>query len=393
MLVSTPPKPNPKLIAWARHEAGYDVQRVAKRLAVKPKQVAGWEGTGKPPTVRQLMNLAAFLQRPLGLFFQEELPRVTPLAAEYRHLPTVVPGQESPELRLAIRHMLARRENALDLIEELGDDVPDFTLRAHLSEDPCQVGGRLRDRIGITTSQQGEFRDGWQAWREWRSAIEGIGVLVFMFPRVHMDEVRGISLLRTPLPVAAVNTKEVTESRAYTALHEVVHLMLVMAKEESSALDDRRSAEELQALERFAEVAASHALVPEDALADAVGGNPPTDVDGMRSLAGRFKITPLAAATRLRESGYLTWTQYNAWRDLWNAYLEQFPPRKGGFATPVSKTLGRGGRMFAQLVLEAFDTHRITTADAARYLDLRPDHFDKLRQRLVAGSSAETPDE
>ena len=46
--------------------------------------------------------------------------------------PGIEPGHESPELRLALRQMLNRRENAINLMEELGEPIPDFSLRAHL---------------------------------------------------------------------------------------------------------------------------------------------------------------------------------------------------------------------------------------------------------------------
>ena len=139
MLVSDPPPPNPMMLAWARGEAGYDIARVAKRLQVRPEQVQGWE-SGKPPTVRQLMNLAAFLRRPLSLFFQAEPPKVSPLAAEYRRLPGVVPGSESPEFRRAVRDMLARSRLVLDLLDELGQEMPKFSMTAHMHEDPKIVG-------------------------------------------------------------------------------------------------------------------------------------------------------------------------------------------------------------------------------------------------------------
>jgi len=196
-----PPKPNPNLIAWARRESGYDVPRVARRLSVKPEQVEGWEGTGRPPTLRQLMNLASFLERPLSLFFQDAPPRVVPIASEYRRLANVSPGQESPELRLAIRHMVTRRQDALTLMEELDNDIPEFTLRTHLRDDPRHVGDQLREKVGVTVAQQEGWRDGWQAWREWRSAIEQVAVLVFMFPKVELTEARGVALLRVMSPL------------------------------------------------------------------------------------------------------------------------------------------------------------------------------------------------
>lgn len=60
--------------------------------------------------------------------------------------------------------------------------------------------------------------------------------------------------------------------------------------------------------------------------------------------------------------------------------------RTGGFATPVDKTLGRAGRPFTKLVLEAMASNRITSDQAARHLDLKFQHFGKLRDALRARS-------
>jgi hypothetical protein len=40
------------------------------------------------------------------------------------------------------------------------------------------------------------------------------------------------------------------------------------------------------------------------------------------------------------------------------------------------------------VVLEAMDTNRITAVQAARYLDLRFDHFEKLRVELRKGTAS-----
>jgi len=168
--------------------------------------------------------------------------------------------------------------------------------------------------------------------------------------------------------------------------------MLANAREESTALAEARGPEQFEQIERFAEVAASYAQAPEQAFEDAVGQAPPMDIPGMQKLANRFKMTPLAAATRLRESGRISWDQYNSWRASWSQFVGDIPV-SSGFATPVSKTIGRGGRMFSQLVFEALDANRLTMVEAARALTLRTDHFDTLRHRLVSGSAAEASDE
>ena len=141
-------------------------------------------------------------------------------------------------------------------------------------------------------------------------------------------------------------------------------------------------------VERFAENVASHVLIPERVLKDVASGL--SDVRAwrladVRSIARRFKVTPLAMATRLRESRFMSWPQYNAWRTEWDAYVATLRPRRGGIATPVEKAVNRAGRPFAALVLEALAANRITSVDASRYLDLKFEHFEKLGDHLREG--------
>lgn len=388
---------NPSLLAWARGESGYTVDKIAKRLNVTEERILAWEAGERQPTLRQVENLARFLHRPLSVFFMPRPPQLPALAAEYRRLPDVEPGHESPELRLALRQMLTRRENALNLMGELGQAISEFSLRAHLRESPTEVGRRLRVAMGVEVATQLGWTNEWEAWRAWRGAVEQMGVLVFQFPKVSLAEVRGLALLRTPMPVAAVNGKEMPAAKAFTLCHEVVHLMLAASDEEASAARERRRGNEWMDVERFAEVAASHALVPEDALGSVIGElglqRAEWGIENVRRVAKKFHITPLAAATRLRESGFMAWAQYNQWLDQWQAYVAALPPRSGGFTTPMEKAVNRAGRPFAQLVLEALSVNRITSVDASRYLDLKFEHFDKLRAHLTSRPGGISSDE
>lgn len=388
---------SPAVLLWARQESGYEPERAAQRLGVKPERIAEWESGKKMPTMRQLENLAQFYHRPLSLFFQPKPPSIPQLAAEYRRLPGIVPGQESPELRLALRKMSSRRETMLQLLVELGESTPVFDLVAHLTEAPSVVAERLRTALGVTPEEQRDWANEWQAWSAWRAAVERIGVLVFQFPKVPLDEARGLSLLRSPLPVAAINPREIPESRAFTLIHEVVHLMLAAGKEEAPAARETRSSAAWAEVERFAEETASHTLVSEAMLIQEIhAGDFPRhgwDIGDVRSLARRFKITPLAMATRLRASGYFDWNHYLIWKRSWDAYVATLKPRTGGFAHPVAMTLGRAGKPFTQTVLEALATNRITVVNAAHYLDLKAEHFEKLKGALIARPGAGGDDE
>ncbi len=385
------------VLRWARQESGYSLERAAEKLHVKAERLTGWEEGGLQPTLKQVENLARLYHRPLSLFFQPKPPSLPPLAAEYRRLPGIVPGHESPELRFAVRKMSARRETMLQLLVELDESTPVFDLIAHLSETPATVAARLRAALAVSAEAQEAWSNEWQAWAAWRTAVEHVGVLVFQFVKVPLAEARGLSLLRTPLPVAAVNPKENPESRSFTLIHEVVHLMLAAGKDEFPAARESRDNEAWAAVERFAEETASHTLVPEAVLKRAVSsGDFPRngwDIGDVRALARQFKITPLAMATRLRASGYFDWSHYLSWKRGWDAYVATLKPKTGGFAHPVTMTLGRAGRPFTQTVLEALATNRITVVNAAHYLELKAEHFEKLKGALQARPGSGGADE
>ncbi|MBI1851994.1 MAG: ImmA/IrrE family metallo-endopeptidase, partial [Planctomycetes bacterium] len=363
---------------------------IAKRLKIAEERLLAWESGARHPTLKQIEALAHLFHRPLGVFFLPQPPSLPPLAAEYRRLPGVRPGEESPEFRLAVRQMLTRRENGLNLMGELGEPVPEFGLRAYVHEHPAEVGARLRAAMGVDVETQCTWPDGWRAWNTWRSAVERLGVLVFQFARVEVAEVRGLALLKSPLPVAAINSKEIPEAKLYTLFHEIVHLMLAAGREESPASEERRPAAEWSKVERFAEAAASHALIPEAALQararDVARHDETWTINRVQHLASKFRVTPKAMATRLRISRFLTRDEYERWCSEWDAHVKSLPPRRGGIATPAQEALSRAGRPFTQLVLEALSTNRITSVDASRHLDLKFEHFEKLR--LLIGGCA-----
>lgn len=389
MRTSTPALVNPSILTWARQESGYPLEPVAKRLSVKPERLLAWERGDLKPTVRQAQGLAKLYRRPFGVFFLPEPPTLPPLAAEYRRLPGIRPGVESPEFRLALRVMSHRREVALNLSEELGVGVGDFNFTVHLSESTAAVGAQIREVLGISVDEQLGWTSDWQAWRRWREAVEAAGVLVFQFPKVSLIQTRGVTLFKFPLPVIGINSKESSPgARSFTLLHELTHLALAVGNEERAALGETRNDAGWLEVERFAEETASAALIPSELLSsilEKMDVSPDAwDISSMRSLAKKFNITPLAMATRLRTAGVLSWDGYNRWKLEWNQYLGTLPKRKG-FASPVDKTLGRSGRQFVQLVLESLDMNRITVVQASHYLDLRFEHFDKLRDELRMG--------
>jgi hypothetical protein len=96
-------------------------------------------------------------------------------------------------------------------------------------------------------------------------------------------------------------------------------------------------------------------------------------------------VTPSAMATRLLNLGLIAPAPYNRWRNAWDKFQREHPPRESGFASPVDKALGRNGPTFTSLVLEALSAERIPSATAARYLNLGYPHIEELQRRVSLG--------
>ncbi|MBI5675093.1 MAG: ImmA/IrrE family metallo-endopeptidase [Nitrospirae bacterium] len=389
MARSIPALVNSSLLTWAREDAGFSIEQAAERADFSTEKLQAWESGLFQPTLRQAEKLAKLYHRPYSVFCLSEPPKTKPLASEYRRLPGVRPGAESPELRFAIRQMIYRRKVALGLISELADKPDKFLLSAHLQEDTEHVATHIRSKLGISIETQHAWPNEFRAWHGWRAAVEDIGVLVFQFSKVNPKEVRGVSLLDFPLPVIGINSKEVPASKPFSLLHELVHIMLAHADEEKPALLEKRNDQDWLKVERFAEAVAGAVLMPSAALlkepeiANRTSGNY-WNIPEVRKLARRYKVTPKAMITRLLWISKCTPAGYRKWIDDWEDYLKAHPPKPGGgIATPAEKALNRNGRSFTQLVLNALSLERITSVEASHYLELNFPHIETLRRNVA----------
>ena len=385
---------NGPMLEWARVEAGFALEQVAEKIRQPVERLHAWESGAAQPSLAQAERLAKLYERPLAIFSLPSPPQVLPLAMEYRRLPGVRPGAEPPELRLAMRRLVHRRRLALHLYADLGDDPPEFTLRANLREDVEQVGERLRAALTVRLSEQFAWLSEFAAYRAWRVAVERLGVLVCQMPGKGLGEVSGTAIVHFPLPVVGISSKELPLRKPFTLLHEAVHLALAAADEEKPASQERRDDPGWLAVERFCEAAASAALMPldavrtdEDVVAQRRAGQ--WDVAGIRRIAKRFRVTPTAVATRLWRMRMMTAASYARWKEAWQAHRQAHPDRPTfGIASPAEKAVSRNGPLFTSLVLSALSNERISSVDACHHLDLGFGHVETLRRGWIEKPAA-----
>jgi Zn-dependent peptidase ImmA (M78 family) len=395
----------PTLLTWGRKTAALSLAEAAKKIGVDEARIQAWEDGDDAPTIPQLRKLASAYKRPLAVFFLTETPKELGFGEikDFRRLTPDLRTQYSPRLAFEIRAAAERREVALDVLDAIGVEPPRFALTARVSENPETVAARVRDVLSISLSQQFRWRDSNKAFKAWRDAMEGAGILVFMLSGAHhqvpLAEVRGFALAERPLPVIVVNGKDRANGRIFTLLHELGHVLLGQTAIANTPEPDPRLPQAAQNIEAFCNRFAAAVLMPREsllaeALVQARGGRQASWADAdISTLAERYSVSREALLLRLVELGRAEQAFFQAKRAEYErqyvaeAKAAEAAPDDGGFAPYKYQILSHLGRGFAQLVLQGYHQNRLSLSTVAGYLGVQAKHVPGLEQAAFSNAS------
>jgi Zn-dependent peptidase ImmA (M78 family) len=388
---SIPALVKPALLAWARERSGLKLEEVATKMQLDVSVLRDWEREGgERPSIAQVRRLGEIYKRPLAVFFLQKPPTDFDAQREFRRLPGLSPQNESPEMRVALRTALFRREAARDLYEQLGEEIPSFEAKAEPTEDAETVGRRIRELLGVNWETQLEWPSAHAALNAWRSAIEQLGVLVFQSSDMSVEEMRGISIPHGPLPVVLLNSADAPHGRIFTLLHEFAHILLTNAGHETSSLEGQRKPED-QKLERISNRFAAAALMPrQDFLAEVLRYPRVAegDEDALRKLAfQRIKASPEAILRRLVELRRTRPGVYRAMRRAWQRRPWYSAPQGEGGPPFEVRVIANVGRPFVSLVLDGYRRSAVSSADVSDYLGMQLKYLDRVARQLAPGQA------
>ncbi len=388
----------PALLVWARSTASLTVEEAAKLAGVDTEKLQAWESGAQALSIPQLKNLAGVYRRPLSVFFLTEPPRTFAALRDLRRLPESS-GQVSKALAYEIRAAHERRNVAIELYEELGEDFPDLGITASVDENPETVARRIRDRLGLDVTQQVRWRRPDDAFRGWREVIENSGVLVSVLGGAHhqvpLSEVRGFAISERPIPMIAVNAQDRSYGRTFTLLHELAHVALGESVYEDDLEHVNRLPAPNRATETFCNKVAAAVLMPRDALlAEPVlsGAGPESTYsdETIAHLAQRYGASREALLIRVADLGRADqdfvaekraeFARIRAAQPIMKETQAGFPPHH----TMIVSHLGRG---FARLVLEAYNSRRLTLSTAAAYLGAQAQMIPKIERAAFNGGA------
>lgn len=394
-MASVKARVKPELLQWARESAGFDIPVAAKKLNVKPQRIEQWEGEGDSPTIIQLKNMGRVYKRPISVFYLPKRPKDFKVMHDFRRLHGQVAGQYTPALRMASRMAQQRRELALDLWRELGDDPPRFSLRATLDADADQLGAQIPKALSASFVEQTTWRYPNEGFQRWRTKMEEAGILIFQVRGIERSEMRGFSVAEPTLPVITVNADDSDNGKIFSLFHEFVHLMLC----ESGLCDfDEEYARppEEQKVEVFCNRVAAAALIPAEQLLQSSIVAAQTSAtswsdDQLNELARHFCVSREVVLRRLLTLDRTTNDFYRSKRRQFLKEYDEYRKRakekaraREGGPSPSRLAVSNYGKGFVRLVLNTYYQDRITLSEVSDYLGVRVKHLPKIEAAVSA---------
>ena len=381
---SIPALVKPELLVWARESSGLSLDQTVERTKFEFETLKDWESGRDCPSISQLRKLGEVYKRPIAVFFLAEPPQGFAPQREFRRLTGILPGKVSPELLLALRWAMFRREAAMELHRLIGEAPHRIRTALHPQMDAEEAGKHIRELLGVTWQSQTLWASPHEALNAWRSAMEAKGVLIFQASGVEFEEMRGTCVPDQPLPVILLNSKDAPHGRIFSLLHEFAHILLHVGGHQTSRMVGARSPEE-QPLEVAANAFAATALLPAHSFIEVAAryvGAADGDDDALRRLAQKVKVSPEVILRRLVTLHKAHEGVYRSKRETWSAQPSYIPPPSSGGPPMEVRTIANDGRGYTRLVMNAYDQRLISTNAASDYLGVKPRHFSNIRREL-----------
>ncbi len=361
-----------RALSWAVAESGIPKTSLDTLLRVPIGTVESWIEGDDQPNQSQFKRLKERLRRPAAIFFMETPPATAESAVAMRFGFGATGRARTPKERLVIRDSLRVRDFVSDLRDELGRrqmNVPTYST----NESPERVASAVRQEFfGISVEDQMSWKTPTEAFRKWRSLIERMDILVFLYP-IGEDSARGFSFATQPPPVIGVSSTWDATVRVYTLFHELGH---ILTRTNSSCVEDLVKGVSIDPIERWCENFAASFLMPRPEIEKLTSQNQATDpIASATRIANKLFVSRKSALLRLVEIGHANWDDF---RRLQSKYEKKKSGGRPDSSQKRSRDVARrdtyGGCL--SIVDDAYKAGFVSESDIRTYLRMYPNELN-----------------
>ncbi|WP_413576194.1 ImmA/IrrE family metallo-endopeptidase [Bdellovibrio sp. HCB290] len=387
MATKSPEVPiNPLVLAWARKSLRLSVEEAAELIGINVDTLQEWENGLSRPSFAQLKKVGNSYKRSTAVFLLPRPPEEAPVPKDFRVLDDKTEARLSPSTFIEIRKAQKKRDYALEMIKLSGQEPPTFKWKLTLENDPEEAGKAWRKRFGAKAAS-GLWKSEYDALNFWKNSIEDLGVLVFQASLQSVDELRGLAVYHTQIPIIMLNTKDSPRGRIFSLLHEFCHLLLQKSgignMEPSYAKKDN-----FNIIEIYCNAFAAACLLPIEELASEPGflfiKNNKAEDTFLKSVAKKYQVSWDVVLRRLLTVGKISQSFFNSKRTELRELYDKQKKKENGFVDYITKMVSQNGEPFIGMVLDSISNGHISVSEASDFLGIKANHFPKLQTQIQA---------
>ena len=369
----------PTVVAWARNNAGFTIEKAKETF----KEIEAWESGESSPSYPQLERMSVKFKIPIAVFFFPEPPQLPRIRESFRTISVHEFDTLPPKIRLLVRKAKAFQINLAELTvgESPGARILTHDLQFDVSTAIETMAQEVREYLGISIQQQRKWSDAKEALDHWRNALYQCGIYVFKDP-FRDESFSGFCLYDEQFPLIYVNNTKPKTRQCFTLFHELAHLIF-----HTSGLDGFTEAvidnlpDDGKRIEVICNRFAAEFLVPIESFEEANAGLEPNRYTA-ELLANDFNVSRETIYRKFLDGDLISQHEYESAAEAWRSEAG----RKGDGGDYYYNVIAWRGRPYIGLVLSQYYQNRIDDIEAADYLDVKPKYLSTIETYYLRGS-------
>ena len=372
-----------KVLKWARESARMTVEAAAAKVPVSPEKLAEWEDGTSLPTIRQAELLAKAYRRPFALFFLPDIPRDFQPLNDFRTKGSQPLGTASIFI---IRELQEKQVWLQDVLKEGDGKRLPFVGKFSLKDNPISVARDILQTLDIDPAHYSK-----DPIQEWIEKAEAKGIFISRTSYIHSrmkldsDEFQGFAIADEYAPFVFINSEDWDSAQLFTLVHEVSHIWIAQSGISNEVGPDTPARDKLHPIELFCNLVAANALMPQEIMnqKSSVFNSSGTVYRQAKALG----VSSFALLVRAMQLNIISLASYNKLKKEADQAFEEYVQReeekkakakeKEGGPSPYLLRLNKNGRLFTQVVLDAFKGGFIEPTVASTLLNTQVNQFHR----------------
>lgn len=381
-----------KVFKWARESARISEELAASKVSVSINKLKEWENGKSFPTIRQAQILAKAYKRPLAIFFLPEIPNDFQPLQDFRKA-------GSKELSTAslfiIREVQQKQSWIREIKIENNEEVIPFVGRFTLKDNPAIVAQDILNTLNINPLNYNTNNP----ILEWIDKAESKGIFIsrtsFIHSRLKLDssEIQGFAIADKYAPFIFINSDDWNAPQLFTIVHELAHIWIAETGISNEIELSFKEVNDYNPIELFCNEVAANALIPKEFIEnlDSKVFSNGKEVFKNARIIGVSSFAFLVRALNLKIISFRTYKRLKKDADFeFSAFLKRETERKAKQKLKEKASgpsyyllqLNRNGRLFTQIVLDAFHGGYIEPTQASNLLNVKINKFPKLEAQM-----------